>query len=437
MKRVVVVGGGITGLACASALRGRARVTLLEAGSRWGGQIATRRVQGHLVEGGAESLYGLGPELTDFLRGLGVDLIPASAGLSSVYHRGRLHPLPPGLARGAPDRPGAFLAGRLLSPAGKLRMGFDLLLPRGPTGRDVSLGEFLERRLGREARERIGEPLLAGIHLARADELSLQATYPGLAALEREHRSLFLGLRRQGAAAPAAPAQAPRGGMGELVSRLLDGMPEVDARCGAAVRRLQPMSPEASEPRWRIVLDGESLTADAVVLAVPANRAGPMLARDFRGLAAALASIRYRSCATVTLAFKGAPPFGATSLYLPAEFRHGLAACSVPSRRYAGRAPEGGWMVRCFLREALVDAAEAALEGLEEAVGPLGIPLFTEVQAWPLARPVYELGHLERVAEIERRTPPGLFLAGSAYRGGGVPDCIADARRAAARLLAS
>jgi len=406
LKRVIIVGGGVTGLAAAYFLRAKARLTLLEEKSSLGGVIATGRAGGFLVEGGPDAFEASRPETANLCRELGIGTVPARPGRRYVLDRGRPRKL--------------SLADGLLSWRGKLRAAMDLVLPRGPGAEDESLGAFVRRRLGREALERVAEPVLSGLFLARADELSLRATGPALLELERAHRSVILGMRRSPV---LGPRRAPRDGMSGLVDRLRASMPEVEVRTGAAVRRIEA---------GRVHLDGEVLEADAVILTVPAPRAAELVEARVPDLAGALRRLRYASSATVSLGFRGRPPFDGTSLFAAGR---PLAVVTFPSEKFEGRAPEGHWLVRCFLRGAPADAARIAREELREVLGIAGEPVLERASLWPYARPVYEVGHEARVREIERRTPPGLHLAGSAYRGMSLPDCIRDAHRAANRVL--
>jgi oxygen-dependent protoporphyrinogen oxidase len=432
MRRVVIAGGGISGLSCAWALLGRARITLLEASPSWGGQVRSVRAGGFLFETGAESLYGTDPGLLRRLEGLGLRLLEGADLPAAVGSGGRLHPLPPGLARGAPDRLLGLFSGSLLSPWGRLRLALELLVPRGPAGKDVSIAAFLGRRIGREALERIAEPVLAGIHLARASELSLRSTYPGLASLERRHRSLALGLGRL---PPPAPPRAPEGGMSELVSRLADSLDGVDRRLRCPVLGVARRPPGDPGPRWTVDLGASRLPADHLVLAMPAPAARRLLAPGLPDLAESLERIPSRSCTTVSLGFDEPAPPGLRPFFLPHGHPSGLAACLPTSRRYPGRAPARSWSARCFLRGTSPGAAGSALGAMRECLGPLPDPREVRVERWEDCRAVYGVGHDRRVADLERASPPGLHLAGAAYRGGSVVDCLRDGARAAARIL--
>ncbi len=413
MKRVIVAGGGITGLACAYFLRGRARVTLLEADKSVGGVIATASEGGFLVEGGPDAFEAGRTEASDLCRRLGIETVRQKRSSRMVLFRGRFRPLAP--------------ADGLLSWRGRLRAAMDLVLPRGPAGRDESAGEFIRRRLGREVLDRAAGPVLAGLFLAAPEDLSLRAVLPELAELERRHRSVMLGIRRCGLPGVLGPREAPRQGMGAVVERLRDSMPGVAILTGRPVRRL--------DPGWRVVVDGGVVEADAVVLAVPAPRAAEIVRAFMPALAEALSRIRYVPATAVSLGFGGKPPLEATGIFFHPSEGCRLAVVSLPSEKFDGRAPAGHWLARRVVAGVPEDAARTALAELRAVLGLSSEPVMVRAFARPEARPVYEVGHESRVGLIERLAPRGLHLAGAAYRGMSVPDCIGDARRAADRIL--
>jgi oxygen-dependent protoporphyrinogen oxidase len=462
---IVIVGGGIAGLAAAhrvlelAAARGaRVPLTLVEAGQRLGGTITSERVDGFLVEAGADSLLTEKPWALDLCRRLGIeDRLIATRDdqrRTFVVHAGRLHPLPEGFLLLAPTRLWPLVTSRLFSWRGKLRMACDLVLPRGgsATG-DESLASFVTRRLGREALERVAQPLAGGIYTADPARLSLAATMPRFLEMERRHRSVILAMRR------AAQAGAARGsgarwslfvsfadGMQTLVSALEQRLPEGSVRLGARALAIAP-GPTGG---WRVALDGgTALEAARVLVATPAFAAADLLRPLDATLAAELAAIPYASSATVTLAYdRGAVshPLDGFGFVVPAIEGRTLIACSFSSVKYAGRAPAGGVLLRVFCGGALAeqmftlsDAAlvAAARRELSELLGIEAAPRFTRVHRYPRAMPQYQVGHLERVAAIEARLArhPGLALAGNAYRGVGVPDCVHSGERAAEALL--
>ena len=448
-RRVAVVGGGVAGLAAAHRLVERGcEVVLLEATSRLGGTIATEHAGGFVVEGGPDAFITEKPWGLALCERLGVagDLVGTRVGDRRTYvaSRGRIHPLPEGFLLLAPTDLGALVASPLFSWTGKLRMALDLVLPRRRAETDESLAAFVRRRLGREALERAADPLVGGIYTADPERLSLAATMPRFHEIERRHRSVILGLRAAARAAPAAGARyglfvTHRDGMGALVEAIARRLPE------GAVRRGTPVTGLAREGgRWRVAAGGEPLSVDAVVLAVPAHEAARLLAPLDAGLAGALGGIEYASSATVTLGYRAAdlPALRGFGFVVPAVEGRSLLACTFASRKFPHRAPEGHELLRAFVggarRPELAGLPEQVLIGLVRGelrtlLGITAEPVLVRVHRHPRAMPQYTVGHLERVAAIEARAAalPGLALAGAAYRGVGLPDCVHGGEAAA------
>jgi oxygen-dependent protoporphyrinogen oxidase len=462
--RVAVVGGGIAGLAAAHRVIELTRerglplaLTLFEAGPRLGGVIGTERVDGFLLEAGADSLISEKPwglALAERL-GLGDRLHGTDDRHRRTYVvRDRaLHPLPEGFLLLAPTRIGPIVRSRLISWRGKARMALDLVLPRGPATGDESLGRFVRRRLGREALERIAAPLVAGIYTADPDRLSLEATMPRFLALERQHRSLILGLRRTAAARERQAAGARwslfvtlAGGMGELVDALAARLPAGSVRLGTPVVAL---ARGAAAPWILQLARGEAVAADAVVLAGEAHRMGPVVKEVDADLGRRLEEIPYAGSAAVALAYRRdavGHPLDGFGFIVPRKERRAAIACTFASVKYPHRAPEGFVLLRVYLGGALDAAAlsrdDAALAAIAHAdVADLlriaGPPVLSRVWRHPAAMPQYEVGHLARVDGIEARLAalPGLALAGAAYRGVGIADCVRSGEDAAARVV--
>jgi oxygen-dependent protoporphyrinogen oxidase len=462
VERVVVVGGGIAGLAAAHRLvelsreSGRAlEVVLLEARERLGGTIATDQAQGFLIEAGPDSFISEKPwalALAERL-GLGPRLVRTDDRFRKTYvvWGGRLLPLPEGFQLLAPARPAPLLASPLFSWRGKARMALDLLLPRRRGGEDESLGSFVRRRLGEEVLERVAQPLVAGIYTADPDQLSLAATMPRFLEMERAHRSLILGLRRS--ARSISGVSGARwslfvtfaGGMEEFVRALADRLPQGAVRLGA---RVVGLGREGG--RWRLHLAGGSaLGADAVVIAAEAHQAARILRGIDPSLAHLLDLIPYASSATVTLAWRREAiphPLDAFGFVVPRSEGRPLLAATFSSVKYPGRAPAGHVLLRAFLGGALDEGilkeedgrlVEIVLGQLAELLGVTAPPLLTRVHRYPAAMAQYLVGHLGTVAAIEARLAhhPRLALAGSAYWGVGISDCVRSGETAAARAL--
>jgi oxygen-dependent protoporphyrinogen oxidase len=479
-RDVIVIGGGLAGLAAAHRLTELAaerrvpiRVTLLEAAPRLGGSIATERNDGFLVEAGADSFLTEKPWALALCRRLGLDdrLIGTrdEQRRTFVVRDGRLQPLPQGFLLIAPTQLGPLVRSPLFTWAGKLRMAADLVLPRGPARCDESLAAFVSRRVGREAFERVVQPLVGGIYTGDAERLSVAATMPRLVEMERRSRSLILGMRRQARAAAAQSGArwslfaSFADGMQTLVDALMRRLPEGAVRLDARVASLRPpvalplasrdVAPAAADEGaasgWEVALTtGERLHAPSVIVATPAYVAADLV-RSFDGsLGDELAGIAYASSAIVTFAFPRADvphPLDGFGFVVPAIERRRVIAGSFSSVKYAGRAPAGAVLLRLFCGgvlgpdvTGLADDELIALarDELRALLGVTATPRLVRVQRHPRAMPQYELGHLDRLGRIDAalRRHPGLALAGSAYRGVGIPDCIHSGESAAERV---
>ncbi|OGL62974.1 MAG: protoporphyrinogen oxidase [Candidatus Tectomicrobia bacterium RIFCSPLOWO2_12_FULL_69_37] len=466
-RRALVLGGGIAGLAACLRLIEGARergfpieVVLLEASPRVGGAIETARAGGCLLEKGPDCFLSAKPEGVELCRELGLEsrLIGTRPGCrrSFILRGGRLHPVPAGFYLLAPSSFLPFVTSPIFSPLGKLRMGLDLLLPRRRGTGDESLASFVRRRFGEEALDRMAQPMVAGIYAADPEDLSLEATMPQFLEMERRHRSVILALRRRMAQARgAAAASGPRyalflsleGGMAALVEALRERV----SRAGAALRcgsRASGLRREGG--RWRVGLEGGGeIEADALCAALPAHAAAPLFGEASPRLRELLEGIPYGSVATLNLVFRReqvAHPLDGMGFVVPAAEGRPLMACSFSSSKFAGRAPAGKVLLRAFAGgarggEALAlgdrELVRRLVEELRPVLGLAGEPEEALLQRYGRAMPRYTVGHLGRVEEMERLAAelPGVALAGSAYRGVGIPDCAAGAQAAAARLL--
>ena len=433
MKRVAVIGGGIAGLAAAWELhRGGAKVTLLEARSRLGGVIETKRSQGWLVEGGPDSFLTTKPAAVELIREIGLDdhLIPSRSRRVYVLTRGALHPVPEGMHLTVPTRAWPLLTSSLFTWRGKLRMLSERWRGAAPPEGDESLGSFVRRRFGIEAFEKLAEPMMAGIHLAPGDRLSLKSTFPRFAEMERDRGSLIRAMKDAPPTGPVSPFASLRGGVGALVERLVERMAGVEFKTGTPVRRI--------ERGYRLILDGGAVDADAVIVAAPAPVAAGLLAGLDPGLADALRKIEYVGSATISLGWPKtavARELDGTGFVIPRAEAGSIMACTWSSSKFENRAPEGRVLLRCFVPPGGMSASDAEIVGnaremLGRTLGITAEPELVEVRRWEGANPVYAVGHEERVREIEARraTLPNLFLTGAGYRGLGLPDCIADGR---------
>ncbi len=472
VPHVVVVGGGIAGLAAARSILersgGQVSVTVLEGSATLGGKLALTEVAGVMTDAGAESMLARRPEAVALTHAVGLtDQIvhPATAG-ASLWTRGSLRPLPGGQLMGLPGDLRSLAASRTVSLRGLARVPLDHLLPRTPVGRDVSIGHFVEARLGREIVDRLVEPLLGGVYAGHADELSLDATLPQLSGAVRVERSLLRAVSQvlgsspgtaastPGAAAPRPVFASVRGGLGRLpgvvAARITDAGAVV--RTSAMVREIR-----RSPGGWRLLVgptrDAETIYADAVVLALPATPAGRLLRHVAPFAADDLAAIDYASVGIVTFAFlltDVVERLHGTGFLVPPVDGKVIKAATYSSQKWGwlGHSAGGLAILRASVgrhREVVdlqrddEDLAAVALGDLSAAIGISARPVDTVVTRWGGGLPQYAVGHLDRVARIRRAVAelPGLAVCGAAYDGVGIPACIASADSAATHVLAS
>ncbi|MFJ7202233.1 protoporphyrinogen oxidase [Streptomyces sp. NPDC098789] len=456
MRSVIVVGGGISGLAAAWQLRGRADVTVLESHAKVGGKLRTGTIAGITVDEGAESLMALRPEAVELAAavGLGDALCDPAKAPTTIWTNGGLRPLPPGHVMGVPTDPAALTGTGLLSPAGVARVAAEETLEAPALTGDCSVSAYLASRFGQEAVDRLIEPLLGGIYAGRADRLSLRAAMPRIAALAEQGGPLLPALRRMKAAgAPRSAAvavQGVTGGTGRFPQAVADA-------CGARIltgttaRSLQ----RTPAGRWRVLAmtdDGPlTMEADAVILALPAFAAAELLRPHSPLAEAELSGIAHASTAVITMAFSRAQahflPQGNGFLVPPVD-GHTLKAASFLSNKWSwlGASAPDTFVLRASIGrigdEELLDRPDrhlvrTAIAELHHAVGPMGEPVATRVTRWDRGLPQYGVGHRERVARIREAAGklPGLALCGAAYEGVGVAACVATGRAAAHTIL--
>lgn len=428
--KVIVLGGGITGLTAAWELKKRGvEVVVLEASQRAGGKVRTESHDGVDFELGPDSFIAYKPEMLELVRELGLDKDLLATGPErgiGIVSGGRLHELPLSL--------GPFLRTELLSWKGKARAALEPFVGFGPADKDESVAAFFRRRLGDEVSRRIVEPMLGGVYAADPEQLSLRSAYPQFLEMERRG-GILRGHRRR----PTASAFVTvRGGLSRLTEALAQRVP---VRLGARVTDAR-----REDGEWRVTSDAGVLTADAVIAAVPAASLAE-ITTDYK-LAALLNDLPISSTATVTLAYDRLPLKGFGFLVARGESLK-ITGATFVSTKFPGRVREDVTLVRCFMggagREADVEADDAALSRaarleLKQLLDLGDVhPRWTRVGRWLKANPQYTVGHLKRVKELEAcaRQQPGLILAGSPYYGVGLPDCVRSGRRAAELALGS
>ena len=470
-RTVVIVGGGISGLATAFALQEQAaaaglslRCTVLESGPSWGGKIVTHRIGDLVTEAGPDSFLSQKPAGLELCRKLGLtdQLINTNetGKKAFVLHGGRLHELPEGLITFVPKQLGPFLRSGLLSWTGLARMGLDVVVPAKRSGEDESLASFFRRRFGAQAFDRVLEPLMAGIYAGDAEQMSLKATFPRFLELEQTHGSIIRGMMAAKKQAPPPPASGVRrtmfvslkNGLSDLVTALVARLSQqgVDLRLGCAVDALRVRSHQLG--RWMYDLnlrDGSALSAESLVLATPAYVSADLL-RPLTPIAGGLLEmIPYASTATIAMAYpaaavaKSVEGFG---FIVPRVEGRDLIAATWTSLKWPHRAPGGQVLIRCYVggvgRERILERDDAALiktvrAELSALCGLTAEPTYVEVNRWRKAMPQYTIGHLDRLTQLDAALSRygGLVLTGAGYRGVGIPDCIRDGAVAAEKVV--
>lgn len=461
-KSAIVVGGGISGLTTAYRLHRLATdagvaldITLLESSDRVGGVLETVTADGFTMERGPDSIVTEKPWAVELCRELGIadQLMPTRREPrgSFIVSRGKLHPVPDGLHLMAPARIGPFAASALMSWPGKLRALCDLVIPARRDDSDESLASFVRRRLGTEALERLAQPMVGGIYTADPEKLSLAATMPRFIEMERKHGSVIRGLmtaRRKAGVSAQGPRYdlfvAPTGGTEAIVRRLVDVLPDDVIQTNARVEKVS-----RSERGWAVTTGAGLLRADGVCVCVPAYVAGDLIKDNDASLAAELQAIEYSSATTVNLVYprEAVPhPLNAFGFVVPAIEGRDILACTFTSVKYEGRAPEDKVLLRAFVGGALApekfefddhDTLEAVKRELSELLGINREPEQALISRYPRSMPQYHIGHMARVDRIDASIAAhtGLELAGNAYRGTGIPDCVRTANEAATRLF--
>jgi protoporphyrinogen/coproporphyrinogen III oxidase len=472
IPRVVVAGGGISGLAFAHRILEESRRTnfpvelvLLEASNRLGGVIETVERDGFILEGGPDSFISEKPWALALCQRLGLEprlvATEKTNRRSFIALRGKLHPVPDGFYLMAPTRLWPLVTTRIFSWSGKARILADLFLPKmqkESENQDESLASFVRRRLGQELLERVAQPMVGGIYTADPEELSLRASMPRFLEMERQHRSVILAMLRQRRKLRQPQSHQPAGpryslfvslnkGMREIVDALRTKLPAESIRLHS---RLTGVRFDRPSRQWFLRTNGSAeFQADALCLALAAYQSASLMESLDATVAERLRSIRYASTATVNLAYrmKDIPSvlegFG---FVVPAIEKREILACTFSHMKFAARAPQGFALLRAFVGGALqpkafeygdADIIRIVRQNLRDLLGIQRSPLFTQVERHPLAMAQYRVGHLTLIDQIDTSLQPfpTLQLAGNAYAGVGIPDCVHRGEQCADRLL--
>ena len=468
-KRAIVIGGGITGLAAAYRLKSEAEnkgipleINLLEASDRIGGVIQTEHREGFIIEHGPDAFISTKPWAKALCEELGIadKLIGTNPKVrrSFVVRKGKLLPVPEGFYMMAPGSLLPFLKSPIFSWRGKFRIALDLFIFRHSDIDDESVADFVRRRLGTEAFERMAQPMIGGIYTSDAENLSLKATFPRFLEMEQEHGSIIKALlaQKRKAAQTSRDTSGPRyslflsfaDGMQTLVGTLAESL----SGCIRFLSRVNTIQQKENEKGWRVCLeDGKVLETDLLCLALPAPQTSKILSGVSPSLAEKLSTIPYTSSATVNLAFRREDiphPLNGMGFVVPITEQLNLVGCSFSSVKFENRAPADHLLLRAFAGgntfEGKIngnltqnDLVSTALKDVSDLLGIKKDPLFSIVSEHSQAMAQYLVGHQKLIHEIEKLTKdlPGLELAGNAYHGIGIPDCIHSGEQAALTLL--
>lgn len=472
MPKIVIIGGGIAGLAAAVQLKSGAKVhgktvevLVLEKGERVGGKITTERLNNFLIEGGPDSFLPEKVWTVNLARHLGLEseMLPSNDEFKGTYifSRNMLHPLPEGVMLMVPTMFWPLVKSKLISWPGKLRMGMDLFIPGKKTREDEGLASFVTRRLGRECLEKIAEPLVAGIHTSNPDNMSVLSTFPRFVQMEQQSRSLILGMLAAMKGRPQATLSGPppkpgaprmtyfmsfKNGMETLSRACADYLGKDVIKLGTSVRAIEPKG-----NRYLVHIEnGESIYADHVMLATASYDSAEMVRGFDMDLAVQMKRIAWSSSATVSIAFRKEDvkvPLKGFGFIVPRVEGRRINATTYSSIKWSFRAPDDTVLIRAFVggghHEELVqelddtDMVRMVLEELDTILGLRANAQFSKVYRWFKGMPKYTVGHLDRITVLDRSLAahPGLHLIGCSYKGIGIGDCVHQAQVEAQKIL--
>ncbi|WP_243291445.1 protoporphyrinogen oxidase [Bacillus sp. FJAT-47783] len=457
-KKVVIIGGGITGLSTAFYLQKEliekglpVEISLIEAKPRLGGKIETVQRDGFVIERGPDSFLERKKSATELISDIGLadELVNNATGQSYVYARDRLNPIPEGSVMGIPTNIRPFITSGLFSLPGKIRAASDFFLPAKQAEGDQSLGQFFRRRLGSEVVDHLIEPLLSGIYAGNIDELSLMATFPQFYEIEQKHRSLILGMKK------TMPTNRPkrkkgifqtvRTGLQSVVETLEGKLEHVQVKKGMKVNELK-----RAENGYSLLLgDGTTLQADAVVVATSHQALNNLFKENDVDFSYFL-NMPATSVATVAMAFpeEGVQLTGnGTGFVISRNSGFTITACTWTHRKWPHTAPKGKALLRAYVGkagdEAIVEQSDdiivkTVIEDLQRIMKIKGEPEFSIVTRLKQSMPQYNVGHKEKIQEVKKNvanTYPGIYLTGASFEGLGIPDCIDQGKHAVRDVL--
>ena len=459
-RRIVVVGGGITGLSAAFYLQQEAKknnlpieIIVIEASLRLGGKIQTLRKDGFIIERGPESFFDQSGSVRNLAADLGIEdeIVRHNTGQAYVAVGGELYPIPSGILLGGAPEVSSFITSGLISLTGKIRAIGDLLLPKSPEKEDEPIGDFFRRRFGKEVVENLVEPLLAGTFAGDIDHLSIQAMFPQFFQLEKEHRSLLLGLKKNGkhlyphVIGEEAYYESFQNGLETLIEVLEEQLATCRILKGVRVESID----KALDGTMTVyVNNGEPIQADSIIMTSPFNVAKE--AFKAHNLMQHLPNMNYATIATVTMAFKREQIEkykDAMSFFVSRNSDFVITSCTWSNRKWDNVAPDGYDLLRIYIGrvgdEAVVELSDTEIEKtvLQDLCRLLGIkdkPLTTVVTRWKQGMPQYTVGHEKRLHTMQEELMqqfPYVQLAGSSYEGISVPECVAQGKEAAESML--
>ncbi len=458
METILIAGSGITGLSAAWNILKKAhaagkspQIIVVEKEKRLGGKTQTQVIDGMVIEEGPDSVIAYKPWAVQLAKELGLETVGTNPKIRSTYilHHGKMEQLPVGMQIMIPTEVWPFLKTRLLTSWGKLRAGLEPFVPIRKSDEDESIGSFVGRRFGREVLENVAGPLMGGIYGGDFGTVSMKATFPRFLDMERKGGSLLLQGWRNKENKPKGPTGSAfvtvKAGLNQLVQELLRRMDgQVRFMTGVSLTGLVP-GPEGKG--YVAGLDnGERIEADAVVLALPAYVAASLVKEYLPDVASELNAIPYHNSVVAAMAFDRKDidhPLNASGFLVPAREPTTVTACTWVSSKWPHATPEDKVLIRCFIgrgneskdwtKESDETIVALARKELEKIMGLKAEPLFTRVFKWQRAMPQYRVGHLDRMDRVDKlmQQAPGLYVAGAAFRGVGLPDCVREGTQAA------